>query len=152
MNVASDQLKLQRYRDFQTIEADIQTLRKDANVLAINRQKLFTQLHENKMVETELKLVTSDSKVYKLISSVLVAQDQREALSNVEKRISFISNELAKLEKSLAVNQQKQDESIQKLNQIQQWFLQQQQLESQAGGNVQQGSAAVAALGGIKKN
>lgn len=148
MNFASDQQKLQRYRDFQTVEADIQTLRKDANVLTINRQKLFTQLHENKMVETELKLMTSESKVYKLISSVLVAQDQREALSNVEKRISFIANELAKLEKSILSNQQKQDESIQKLNQIQQWFLQQQQLETQAGGNVPQG----ASLGGVKKN
>jgi prefoldin beta subunit len=58
------------------------------------RQKL-----ENQMVLKELELMSSDSTVFKQIGPCLIKQDMFEATSNVKKRIDYISEEVARLEK-----------------------------------------------------
>lgn len=54
----------------------------------------MTQLNENAMVKKELELLEDDGDVFKLIGPALVKQPKSEALSNIEKRIEFISAEM----------------------------------------------------------
>jgi len=55
---------------------------------------LETQLHENQVVKEELALSRKDSKVFKLMGTVLVPQTLDEAASNVARRIEYIEGEL----------------------------------------------------------
>lgn len=48
-----------------------------------------------------------DNDVFKLVGPVLVKQDRMEAQSNVDKRLSFISNELSRVEAALQTVQEK---------------------------------------------
>lgn len=59
-----------------------------------SRQKLDSQLQENKLVQDEFKLLKDDANIYKLIGPVLTKQDKAEAVTNVDKRIEFISAEM----------------------------------------------------------
>ena len=56
--------------------------------------KYDAQLQENEVVKKELEQMESDAKVFKLLGPVLVPQDLPDAMSNVEKRIGFITDEL----------------------------------------------------------
>jgi prefoldin beta subunit len=59
------------------------------------KQKSESQLEENKMVHSEMKLLQPDSNtIYKLIGPVLVKQELPESIHNVEKRIEFINMEM----------------------------------------------------------
>lgn len=55
----------------------------------------------------ELDLLEDDNDVFKLVGPVLVKQDRMEAQSNVEKRLSFISNELSRAEGALQTVEEK---------------------------------------------
>lgn len=59
-----------------------------------SRQKLDSQLQENKLVQDEFKLLKEDANIYKLIGPVLTKQDKTEAVTNVDKRIEFITAEM----------------------------------------------------------
>lgn len=71
-------------------------------------QQYGAQLNENEMVQKELSLLDSDSKVFKLIGPVLVPQDLVEAKSNVDKRLEYINSEIKRLESTLKELEQKQ--------------------------------------------
>lgn len=58
------------------------------------RQRLDSQLQENKLVQDEFKLLKDDANIYKLIGPVLTKQDKAEAVTNVDKRIDFIQAEM----------------------------------------------------------
>jgi prefoldin beta subunit len=90
----TDQNKINLYKQFQSIDAEVQTLKSDAQHLVANRAKLLTQLQQNKMVESEFKHLKDDAKVYKLIGPVLVSQTYAESKGNVEKRIGFLEKEM----------------------------------------------------------
>ncbi|KAK9324120.1 Prefoldin [Lipomyces orientalis] len=62
------------------------------------RQKLESQLQENKIVQKEFSILEDDSKIYKLIGPVLVPQDKSEAVINVDKRLEFIESEIRRIE------------------------------------------------------
>ena len=53
--------------------------------------------NENDMVLTEFKMLSDESKVYKLVRPILAKQDIEECKSNVTKRIEFIDKEIARL-------------------------------------------------------
>ncbi len=59
-----------------------------------SRQRLDSQLQENKLVQDEFKLLKDDANIYKLIGPVLTKQDKAEAVTNVDKRIDFIQAEM----------------------------------------------------------
>lgn len=59
-----------------------------------SRQRLDSQLQENKLVQDEFKLLKDDANIYKLIGPVLTKQDKTEAVTNVDKRIDFIQAEM----------------------------------------------------------
>ncbi|ODV86052.1 hypothetical protein CANARDRAFT_198246 [[Candida] arabinofermentans NRRL YB-2248] len=66
--------------------------------LVQSRQKLETQIQENKIVKEEFNKLNDDSKIYKLIGPVLLLQDNTEANMNVDKRIEFILDEISRVE------------------------------------------------------
>lgn len=133
----TNEQKISSYKKFQTLDAEVQELKRIYNDQSANRTKLFTQLQENKMVLSEFSHCKEDSKIYKMVGPVIVNVDFLEAKSNVEKRIQFIEKELKKIEINLKENQQKQDDKIKELQGIQEWFLKLQQLESGQGQQVQ---------------
>ncbi|SCU93546.1 LAMI_0E14752g1_1 [Lachancea mirantina] len=73
----------------------------DLESLVIARQKLETQLQENKIVQDEFDTLKDDTQVYKLTGSVLLPVDQDEAKNNVSKRLEFISTEISRCEENI---------------------------------------------------
>ena len=59
-----------------------------------NREQLESQFRENELVLQEMKLLSDDARVFKLIGPTMMLQDRSEAKSNVEKRLEFIKSEM----------------------------------------------------------
>ena len=105
------------------------------------REKLETQLQENNIVKTELLQLKnkkeSDRKVFKLTGGVLLPVEYDEALSNVNKRLDYINNEIKNCEASIKKEEENLKEiqkKIQKMRQEQMDLLQkiqQQQAQKQ---------------------
>ncbi|OBA25223.1 Prefoldin, partial [Hanseniaspora valbyensis NRRL Y-1626] len=105
------------------------------------REKLETQLQENNIVKTELLQLKnkkeSDRKVFKLTGGVLLPVEYDEALSNVNKRLDYINNEIKNCEASIKKEEDNLKEiqkKIQKMRQEQMDLLQkiqQQQAQKQ---------------------
>lgn len=121
----TDQNKINLYKQFQTLDGEVQALKQDANGYALNRTKLLTQLQQNKVVAQEFGFCKDDAKVYKLIGPVMVAQTHGESKANVEKRIAFLEKEMKKMDQAVNDNIAKQNEKIKKLQAIQEWFQKQ---------------------------
>nr|CAG4643667.1 EOG090X0MQF [Ilyocryptus agilis] len=94
------------------------------NTLINSRQQLDSQLTENKGVEDELLLLEADTNVFKLIGPVLIKQDLEEARQNVAKRMEYISNELKRLDKTIADLDAKQGTQREVLGKLQQQLQQ----------------------------
>ncbi|AAS51082.1 ACL146Cp [Eremothecium gossypii ATCC 10895] len=75
--------------------------------LVVTRQKLETQLQENKIVNEELQALQPETQVYKLTGGVLLPVEQEEAEGNVSKRLEFIEGEIRRCEQNI---KQKQEE------------------------------------------
>lgn len=73
------------------------------------RAGLQTQAHENEMVKAEFKLLEDDANVYKLVGPVLVKQDLQEARANVDKRIEYIKEELARVDAQTKESEKKME-------------------------------------------
>ncbi|KAF9431393.1 hypothetical protein BGZ76_000370 [Entomortierella beljakovae] len=104
------------------LEADsvaYQALQKDYSKAVESRQKLDSQLQENKLVQDEFKNLKDDANIYKLIGPVLTKQDKAEAVTNVDKRIEFIKAEIERVEKQLKDLQEKSEKKRVELVQIQ---------------------------------
>ena len=70
------------------------------------RQKLETQLQENKIVQEEFNSLKNDSKIYKLTGNVLLPVDTSEANMNVQKRLEFINQEIERCENNIKTKQE----------------------------------------------
>lgn len=53
--------------------------------------------NENDQVLQELKMLTDEANVYKLVGPVLAKKDVGECIGNVKKRLEFIDKEIARL-------------------------------------------------------
>ncbi|KKA21982.1 KE2 family protein [Rasamsonia emersonii CBS 393.64] len=58
------------------------------------RQKLESQLQENKGVQKEFANLEEDANIYKLVGPVLLKQDKTEAVMAVDGRLEFIEKEM----------------------------------------------------------
>jgi len=79
------------------------------------RQKLDSQLQENKNVQKEFSILSEDANIYKLIGPVLLKQDKNEAIMNVDRRLGHIQSEIKRIEgqiKSLEEKSEKQRAEI----------------------------------------
>ncbi|EKM57293.1 uncharacterized protein PHACADRAFT_119629 [Phanerochaete carnosa HHB-10118-sp] len=85
----------------QAATAEYQRLQAELATAVEARQKLDAQLSENELVKKEFASLTPYNTVYKLVGPVLVAQDQAEAKSNVDKRLDFIKSDIKRVEAQL---------------------------------------------------
>lgn len=91
------------------LAAAYQTLQSELEDLVVARQKLETQLQENKIVNEEFSELKEGTQVYKLTGNVLLPVEQSEASSNVAKRLDFIQVEINRCEANLTGKQQEQE-------------------------------------------
>jgi len=103
----------------QDLTDQFQALSKDMNSIVEARQKLDSQLQENKSVQKEFASLADDTKIYKLIGPVLVKQDKSEAVMNVDKRLEFINSEITRIEKQISDIQGKQERKKMEIIQVQ---------------------------------
>ncbi|KAG0029684.1 hypothetical protein BGZ81_003519 [Podila clonocystis] len=106
-------------RKFEAESAAYQTIQKDYSKAVESRQRLDSQLQENKIVQEEFALLKGDANIYKLIGPVLVKQEKAEAVTNVDKRIDFIQAEIDRVEKQLKELQEKTEKKRVELVQTQ---------------------------------
>lgn len=85
------------HRQLESEVNSLRSLQKDVNKSHQMRRQYTVQHNENELVQKELELLEEDAAVFKLIGPVLVRQDLVEAKTNVAKRISYISEELKRL-------------------------------------------------------
>lgn len=83
-----------------------QSLQNELEELVAARQKLETQLQENKIVNDEFSTLGDDTPVYKLTGNVLLPIEHDDAKSNVEKRLEFIGKEIKLCEDNIKGKQQ----------------------------------------------
>lgn len=91
------------------LAAHYQRLQGELENLIVARQKLETQLQENKIVDDEFNGLKADSKVYKLTGNVLLPVEQEEARVNVNKRLEFIQTEIDRCENNIKGKQEEQE-------------------------------------------
>ena len=106
-------------KQFQESAESLQTVQKEYSKTLADRQTLDSQLNENRQVKEELDITTDGVSVFKLIGPVLIKQDLEEAKGNVEKRIDYISGELKRKDAQLADLDKKQDDSKEKMQEVQ---------------------------------
>lgn len=91
------------------LASQYQKLQGELEEFVVARQKLETQLQENKIVDDEFGSLKADSKVYKLTGNVLLPVEQDEARLNVSKRLQFIQSEIDRCESNIKGKQQEQE-------------------------------------------
>lgn len=91
------------------LAANYQALQAELEDLIIARQKLETQLQENKIVTEEFDQLKEETQVYKLTGNVLLPVEQAEARSNVTKRLQFIEGEIIRCENNIKGKQEEQE-------------------------------------------
>ncbi|KAL0638139.1 Prefoldin subunit 6 [Maublancomyces gigas] len=109
----------------QGLTDQFQALQKDLSAVVEARQRLDSQLQENKSVQKvqpprEFSGLNEDTNIYKLIGPVLVKQDRAEAVMNVDKRLEFIEAEINRTEAQLRSIQEKQERKKGEIMQLQQ--------------------------------
>lgn len=93
----------------QALSDDFQSIQKDLSSIIETRQKLESQLQENKTVQKEFAALDEEAGIYKLIGPVLLKQDRSEAVINVDKRLEFIESEIKRVEAQIKDAQAKQE-------------------------------------------
>eukprot|EP01114_Cavostelium_apophysatum_P024900 TRINITY_DN994_c0_g1_i1.p1 TRINITY_DN994_c0_g1~~TRINITY_DN994_c0_g1_i1.p1 ORF type:complete len:126 (+),score=45.80 TRINITY_DN994_c0_g1_i1:37-414(+) len=111
-------------KEFSAVEKDIQRIN-------ASRQQYLAQLNENEMVKKEVEFLEKDADIFKMIGPALIKQDRSEALTNVNKRIEFISAELVRIEATFKDLEKKREEKRQKFAELQMQAQQQQQQQQQ---------------------
>ncbi|CAL9737699.1 prefoldin subunit 6 [Monosporozyma servazzii] len=91
------------------LTAKYQTIQGELEDFILARQKLETQLQENKIVQDEFKSLNDDAPIYKLTGNVLLPVEHGEAHSNVEKRLEFINQEIKRCEDNIKGKQDELD-------------------------------------------
>ncbi|KAJ3321679.1 Tyrosine-protein phosphatase non-receptor type 13 [Boothiomyces sp. JEL0866] len=89
--------------------AQFQQIQKEYDQAVQNRTALESQLKENEQVSIEFGLLKEESNIYKMIGPCLVKQDRVEAVSNVKKRIEYITGEIKRSEQLIKDLQEKQE-------------------------------------------
>ncbi|AET39741.1 tubulin-binding prefolding complex subunit YKE2 Ecym_4721 [Eremothecium cymbalariae DBVPG len=93
------------------VAAKYTQLQGELEQLIVTRQKLETQLQENKIVNEELQSLKEDKQVYKLTGGVLLPVEHEEANSNVSKRLEFIQGEIDRCEGNIKNKQQELEQA-----------------------------------------
>ena len=79
---------------FQNSYKKLQELEENRNKSIVAKQQLDSQLTENQMVKDEIKIMSSDCVIYKMVGPALIKQDFEEVKMNVDSRISHLNGEI----------------------------------------------------------
>ena len=66
-------------------------------------RQLTAQKSENESVKKEFEILEPSGVIWKLVGPVMVKQDRDEARVNVDKRIEFITGDIAKAEEAIKI-------------------------------------------------
>lgn len=100
--------------------AKFRTLQEELTKLRGDQQTLMSQHTENEMVQHELNILDSNNDVvYKKVGPVLMKHDLTEAKQTVQKRLEFISAEMAKVEKKIQEKEQSAQDTAMKVQEMQ---------------------------------
>ena len=66
-------------------------------------RQLTAQKSENESVKKEFEILEPSGIIWKLVGPVMVKQDRDEARANVDKRIEFITGDIAKAEEAIKI-------------------------------------------------
>ncbi|KAK5779401.1 tubulin-binding prefolding complex subunit YKE2 PWA37_004277 [Arxiozyma heterogenica] len=102
------------------ITAKYQKIQSELEDFILARQKLETQLQENKIVQEEFNSLKDDSKIYKLTGNVLLPVETSEANMNVQKRLEFINQEIERCENNIKTKQEELEKARSQLVQSRQ--------------------------------
>ncbi|KAK9488112.1 Prefoldin [Lipomyces starkeyi] len=94
---------------YEKLTEEFRSTQSDLSSFIEARQKLESQLQENKIVQKEFSILDDHSKIYKLIGPVLIPQDKGEAVLNVDKRLEFIESEIKRIEGQINDTRAKSD-------------------------------------------
>ncbi|KAJ1795645.1 Prefoldin subunit 6 [Coemansia sp. RSA 2599] len=94
-------MSVEQRKALETQTMALQALQNELARIVADRQKLDSQQQENELVQKELEILGDDTRVYKMIGPVLVPQDKDEARANVEKRLEFIRDEIARADQKV---------------------------------------------------
>jgi len=97
----------------------LQALQKTQQKTLLARQKLDSQVNENKLVKEEFDKLDDEARIFKLVGPALLRQSTPDAKSNVDKRIEYINGELKRHDEALAKLDKEQDEMRSELQNIQ---------------------------------
>ncbi|KAJ9108934.1 hypothetical protein QFC21_000256 [Naganishia friedmannii] len=114
-------------QDFQKASKEFQRLQADLTNTVEARQKLDYQQSESDLVLKELKKLTPENTVYKLIGPGLMPQDSAEAQQTVEKRLDFIKKEIDRIEGQLKTIGEKAEKKKMEVIKLQTEMQEQQQ-------------------------
>ncbi|KAG4303730.1 hypothetical protein PCK1_000248 [Pneumocystis canis] len=82
----------------ETISKDYHKTQDELFKIIEARQKLNSQLQENKLVQKEFSILENEALIYKLTGPILIKQEKSEAMLNVKKRLEYIETEIERLE------------------------------------------------------
>ncbi|KAK4611763.1 Prefoldin subunit 6 [Fulvia fulva] len=102
-----------------SLSDEYQSLQTELSTLVSARQKLESQQQENVGVQKEFNGLADDATIYKLVGPVLLKQDTTEAKSTVDGRLSYIEQEIKRIEGSIKGIQEKSEGKKMEILQIQ---------------------------------
>ena len=106
-------------KDLQAEIQKVQALQKELQKSVTVHSRLEVQLNENKIVQEELDIATEDTRVFKLVGSMLSRLDLFEARDTVRKRLEYIGGEMKRHEKSIHESEEKQEVCRRQIGEIQ---------------------------------
>ncbi|KAL1967587.1 hypothetical protein VTN77DRAFT_3102 [Rasamsonia byssochlamydoides] len=106
-------------KHLQQLSDEYQKLQTELENTVQARQKLESQLQENKSVQKEFASLEDDANIYKLVGPVLLKQDKTEAIMAVDGRLEFIEKEIKRIESQITELQSKSDKKRTEIVQFQ---------------------------------
>ncbi|EER09827.1 prefoldin subunit, putative [Perkinsus marinus ATCC 50983] len=115
---------------YQNTVTEIQDVEDRLQKLYGKVRTLTAQKSENEQVKKEFDVLEDDGVIWKLVGPIMVRQDRDEAVSNVEKRLEFITSDLDKSNETVKELEEKLQKKSDELEELQQKFTAMQQGQS----------------------
>jgi len=96
-------------KKLQDLSDEFQTLQNELSTIISARQRLDSQLTENKSVATEFSKLKDSNTIYKMVGPVLLKQTKENADLAVKGRLTYIEGEIKRVEAQINETQEKQE-------------------------------------------
>ncbi|KDN53503.1 Prefoldin [Tilletiaria anomala UBC 951] len=102
-------MRAQQQEQLAKLSNEFQTLQRELSNLIESRQKLEAQSNENEAVAKEFQKLSLNEKIYKLVGTALLLQEQNEAKQNVEKRLELIRGDMKRTDQLIQAAESKME-------------------------------------------